>query len=133
MAAKLFTTIVLALAATAPATPLDKRTSATCNIDQVEFESADASHACSAIPATFTVTAPVTVLAHYNGVYVSLAQKQPNWSGSSSVAVTLCNQIVSNCGGTVGVGEQYGADISTGGAFGDSTGIIEITGYDPYP
>ncbi|MCJ1276038.1 hypothetical protein MMC21_003843 [Puttea exsequens] len=132
MAAKLLTTL-FALVAAAAASPLERRTTATCNIDQVEFQSVAASHACSLIPSHFTVTPPVTVLATYNGTYVSLAQKQANWSGSSSVAVTLCNQIIHDCGGTVGVAEQYGADISTGGAFGDPTGIIEVTGYNVYP
>ena len=125
-------TTLLALAATVYTSPLERRTSATCNIDQVEFETAYGSEACSKIPPTFTVTAPATLLAEYEGVYVYLVQQQPNWSGSSSVAVSLCNQIITDCGGTVGVGEQYGADISTGGAFGGS-GIIEITGYNVYP
>ena len=131
MVAHLLTTL-LTLAATAFTSPLDRRTSATCNIDQVEFETAYGAEACNLIPSTFTVTAPATLLAEYKGVYVYLVQQQANWSGSSSVAVSLCKQIVTDCGGTVGVAEQYGADISTGGAFGGS-GIIEITGYNVYP
>ncbi|MCJ1397070.1 hypothetical protein MMC11_000262 [Xylographa trunciseda] len=131
MAAYLLTTL-LALAATAYTSPLERRTSPTCNIDQVEFVSAYGADACALIPPNFTVTAPATLLAQYNGTYVYLVQQQPNWSGSSSVAISLCHQIITGCGGTVGVGEQYGADISTGGAFGGS-GIIEITGYNVYP
>ncbi|MCJ1377149.1 hypothetical protein MMC17_000241 [Xylographa soralifera] len=131
MAARLFT-ILLAFAATAYSAPLERRTSATCNIDDVEFVTASAADACALIPPTFTVTWPVTILAQYEGVYVSLFQQQPNWTGSSSVAISLCEQIISQCGGTVGVAEQFGAEISTGGAFG-GPGVIEITGYNIYP
>ena len=119
----------LLTAALTIASPLLPRTGATCNIDGNTFETADASRACAAIPAHITVTGTNTLLAQSPTnpeITVILSQANVNWSGSGSAATELCNQIITTCGGTVGVAEMNGASIPTGGDFG-GPGTISIT------
>ncbi|KAL6716803.1 hypothetical protein ACLMJK_004715 [Lecanora helva] len=126
----MFSLLAAALATVAqPAVLVPRQSSATCNIDRNAFQTADAARACDAIPAHITVTGTTTLLAQSPTdpeVTVFLNQKNTNWSGSGAVAKQLCQQIITACGGTVGVGEQFGASIPTNGAFG-GPGTISIT------
>lgn len=89
---------------------------------------------------TITLTGTTTILVQpgptFPYVAVFLTQDNVNWSGSSAAAKTLCEQIVTQCGGedinpgTVGPGEMYGASVSTGGDFG-GPGEISIAFYLP--
>lgn len=118
--------IALTLALTAHSSPLHSRqTAATCNIDSSVFQAEYAAEACAAINSTITLTGTSTQLAFVSDVAVYLQQDNVNWSGSGAEAKTLCDQILTDCAGTVGVGEMYGASIPTGGDFG-GPGIIEI-------
>ncbi|MCJ1408807.1 hypothetical protein MMC19_002883 [Ptychographa xylographoides] len=117
------------LLATLLALPTTSHAAVTCNIDNLTFPSYYGADACSAIPATITVTGQSTVLASspdFPDVQVVLTQNNHNWSGSSSAAVALCNQIMTACGGTVGVAEQNGASVPTGGAFG-GPGVLTLS------
>lgn len=112
-----------------PFLALSAHSAATCNIDQNSFQSADAARACAAIPDHITLTGTTTLLAQSPTnpeVTVILQQQNRNWSGSGAKAKELCNEIVTDCGGTVGVAMQNGASIATGGAFG-GPGTISIT------
>ncbi|MCJ1486597.1 hypothetical protein MMC06_006775 [Schaereria dolodes] len=122
-------TFLSALLLSALAVTAYAQSTATCNIDGVTFQTADASNACNAIPNTITVTGHTTVLAtapSNPNVAVYLTQNNLNWSGSSLQAKNLCKQIITSCGGTVGVAENNGASISTNGDFG-GPGVISIT------
>ncbi|MCJ1280188.1 hypothetical protein MMC21_008015 [Puttea exsequens] len=127
-----FTLALLAsvLASTTSAAALLPRTSVvTCNIDQNAYQTADAYRACNAIPDHITVTGTTTLLAQSPTdpeVTVFLNQQQTNWSGSGAKAKELCQQIITACGGTVGVAMQHGASVTTDGAFG-GPGTISIT------
>ncbi|MCJ1225009.1 hypothetical protein MMC12_001656 [Toensbergia leucococca] len=108
---------------------LTAHSAATCNIDLNTFQTADASRACAAIPNQITLTGTTTLLAQSPTnpeITVLLSQQNTNWSGSGAEAKELCNQIIQDCGGTVGVAEMNGASIATGGDFG-GPGIISIT------
>ncbi|KAI4162004.1 MAG: hypothetical protein LQ342_004316 [Letrouitia transgressa] len=120
---------LLAAAAAACTLASTASAAATCNIDQNAFQAADAARACDAIPAHITLTGTTTLLAQSptnSQVTVFLRQQNTNWSGSGAKAKELCNQIVHDCGGTVGVAMMNGASIATGGAFG-GPGVISIT------
>lgn len=147
--------LALALTTTAHSAALFPRQSpATCNIDLNPFQTADAFRACNAIPdhsallpflpfpllfphpfspppllPTVTLTGTTTLLAQSPTdpeVTVILTQQNTNWSGSGAAAKQICQQIVTTCGGTVGVAEMNGASIPTDGAFGGQ-GVIGIT------
>ncbi|KAL8747728.1 MAG: hypothetical protein Q9190_000427 [Brigantiaea leucoxantha] len=123
------TALLTFAASTVTSAPTTRATTATCNIDRNAFQSADAARACAAIPDHITVTGTTTLLAQSPTdpeVTVFLNQQNVNWSGSGAKAKELCNQIVHDCGGTVGVAMQFGASIQTGGAFG-GPGVISIT------
>lgn len=112
------------------ASPLEKRAPVvTCNIDQNSYDSPSAYYACQAIPAHITLTGTTTLLAQSPNdteITVFLTQQNVNWSGSGQRAKELCTQIITTCGGTVGVARQNGAQITTDGAFG-GPGVISIT------
>ena len=121
--------VILSTLSLIPATPLDKRAPVvTCNIDQNSYNSADASRACAAIPNQITLTGTTTLLAQSPTdpeITVFLKQQNTNWSGSGQKAKDLCNQIITTCGGTVGVARHNGAQITADGAFG-GPGVISI-------
>lgn len=131
MARIVFTTLLMAaVSMTVHSAALVPRQSvATCNIDQNSFETKDAANACAAIPAHIALTGTTTLLGQSPTnpeVGVFLNQANVNWSGSGAAAKSLCNQIITTCGGTVGVAMQNGASINTNGDFG-GPGTLSIT------